>query len=141
MSMSYFITSIGSGVLLANNWQRLGKPTWVQPTRIAAILLPLLSLAIIIGVLIIITNSSDQAGLAWLIMLAFFTAFGLNFGMMIALVTMQRPIYKLWKNNDFAPFNNYPFNARRGLTIFAIFLGGSILLGAVLSFLTTRPNY
>ncbi len=140
MSLSYFITSIGAGFLLANNWQRLGKPEWAQPTRILSVVIPVLSLIIVVGMIAFVSSSSYPKDVIGLLLPVAFTAFGLNFGLMFALVTMQRPAYKQWKNGGAPALTNYTFNLRRGVTVFVVFLVGSILFGAVLSVVISHSS-
>jgi len=103
---SYFLTTLGAGLLLAQNWKRLGKPEWVRPTQIASLVGLLLALAsIILGISIAVANKS----LLFMIFVGGGAALGINFGIMLATVRTQVGPFKAWKTGGVPAMLAYPY--------------------------------
>lgn len=89
MSLAYFLSTIGAGILLANNWPRLGKREWRGTTIMLSLVVPLGSIALAGGV-VWLCSALDAASLFFI---PIFAAFGANLGFVWALMRLQRPAY------------------------------------------------
>jgi len=67
-------------------------------------------------------------------------AFGINFGFMFALVLMQNPAYKKWKNEGRAAMLAHSYNIQRSVIFFVGFVVMSIVVFTLLYFLTSATS-
>ena len=139
VSLSYFLTTIGAGFLLADNWKRLGKPEWAQTTLLLSIGAGVTALAIIVGTIAAVTSSTSQRQLLGLMFPAIGLGFGINFGCMFAIMMMQNPAYKKWKKEGRAAMLAHEYNLRRGIITFGVIVALSTV-GFTIFFLLTRRS-
>ncbi len=133
-TMAYYLTTIGAGLLLADNWKRLGKPEWVRPTQIAALIsLPLALVCIILGIALATTNHA----LLILIFVGAGAALGINFGVLLALIRAQSGPYKAWKQGGIPAMLAFPYksNTTRNtfIVVFCVCMVGMVGLAILVS--------
>ncbi len=131
---SYFLTTLGAGLLLAQNWKRLGKPEWVRPTQVASLVgLPLALASVVLGIMIAIANKS----LLFMIFVGAGAALGINFGIMAAIVRTQAMPYKAWKQGGVPAMLAYPYNPNTTrntfITVFGLCMVFMLVMAVVIA--------
>jgi hypothetical protein len=130
-SMSYFISVIGSGILLAQNWKQLGKPEWVRKTTLMAIFIPLISIGVAIGGIVLVSELDVSAMLFVLI----FLAFGVNMGFVWALARLQNGAYKKWQSEGDTALDGYAFDINGAMTFGGLIALAGLVVGIILAIL------
>ena len=122
LGLSYFLTTIGAGIMLANNWKRLGKPEWTRITMILSIAAGVTVIGTILGLIAILTSTSSSRNLIWILFPAIGIAFGINFGYMWVLANLQNGAYKKWKNEGRDAMLAHTYNIQRSVIYFVVFV-------------------
>lgn len=122
IGLSYFLTTIGAGILLANNWKRLGKPEWTRVTILLSITAGVVAISTILGLIAILTSFERQRGPIWILFPAIGIAFGINFGYMWVLANLQNGAYKKWKNGGRDAMLAHTYNLQRAVIYFVAFV-------------------
>jgi hypothetical protein len=130
-SMSYFISVIGSGILLAQNWKQLGKSEWTGKTSLMAIFIPLISIGVAIGGIVLVTELDLSAMLFVLV----FLAFGVNLGFVWALVRLQNGAYRKWQAEGDAALDGYVFDVDGAMKFGGLIALAGVVVGVVLAVL------
>jgi hypothetical protein len=122
IGLSYFLTTVGAGILLANNWKRLGKPEWTRITLILSIAAGIIAIGTILGLIVILTSAPNQRNLIWLLFPGIGIAFEINFGYMFVLANLQNGAYKKWKREGQAAMLAHTYDVQRAVIYFLAFV-------------------
>lgn len=124
ISLSYFLTTIGAGFLLANNWKRLGKPEWAQRTLMLSIAAGVTALIVEIGTIVLVLGSPNERNIVNLMFPGIGLGFGINFGCMSAIWYLQSGPYRKWKKQGREAMLAHEYKLQTAWLIFGGFVNG-----------------
>lgn len=124
-----------SGIAMALNWPRLGKPRWLLPTLLAAIGIPIGAIVLAIGMIALIPKSSASAFPIILLLLS------LNWAFIWGLYWLQRGAYKTWDRTGSATeLLSYQYNFTNAGIAGAVVMLVFLLVGIGVIYTRNQPN-
>ena len=129
LGYSYFISVIGSGILLAQNWRRLGKSEWTRNTVLLSIFVPVISLALMVGAILLLIQA-DAAASTYIVA---FAAFGTNYGLVWSLARLQNGAYKKWKSGGPDALLAHEYNIQSAVNFALVIAALATVAGLILS--------